>query len=282
MMKNYGLPKKLMKVGLNQMQNCVELLGRLGGMIDFPVPPNSNLRKSGSKTITRYYMGGVRSFLPIATCAQQEGVRLDQNLKVLDFGCGVGRQLLHFTRKYPAPSFFACDIDDTAVAFIQKHYPRVSAYTSRFSPPLRYETGFFDMVYSVSIFSHLNMEDQMIWLKELARVTKPGGGCFLTTEGLPTLKLFGEVFGQSETALRARIDKDGFLYKEYPDWRECVKNQNTLKITSLMVGVERSYGSTVLSPDYIRKQWPSAGFEVRAVVEAIIDDRQDLVVLRRR
>jgi hypothetical protein len=52
-MKNYGLPKKLMKVGLNQMQNCVEMLGRLGGMIDFPVPPNSSLRKSGSKTITR-------------------------------------------------------------------------------------------------------------------------------------------------------------------------------------------------------------------------------------
>jgi hypothetical protein len=38
----------------------------------------------------------------------------------------------------------------------------------------------------------------------------------------------------------------------------------------------------VLSPDYIRKQWPSAGFEVRAIVEAIIDDQQDLVVLRRR
>jgi len=27
--------------------------------------------------------------------------------------------------------------------------------------------------------------------------------------------------------------------------------------------------------------WPAAGFEVRAIVEGIIDDRQDLVVLRR-
>ena len=134
MMKNYGLPKKLMKVGLNQVQNCVGMLGRLAGVIDFPVPPNSNMRKSSGKTITSYYMGGVRSFLPIATCAQREGVRLDQNLKVLDFGCGVGRQLLHFTRKYPAPSVFACDIDDTAIAFIQKHYPRVSAYHQQVYP----------------------------------------------------------------------------------------------------------------------------------------------------
>jgi len=52
-MKNHGIPKKLIKVGLNQMQNCVGMLGGHGGMIDFPVPPNSSLRKSGSKTITR-------------------------------------------------------------------------------------------------------------------------------------------------------------------------------------------------------------------------------------
>lgn len=281
MMKNYGFSNKLIKVGLNQAQHCIVMLGRLAGVIDFPVPPNSSMRKTGSKTIPRYYLSGVRSFLPIATCAQREGVRLEQNLKVLDFGCGVGRQLLHFTRKYPSPSFFACDIDDTAVTFIQKHYPQVSAYTNKFTPPLRYETGFFDMVYSVSIFSHLNMEDQALWLNELARVTKPGGYCFLTTEGLSTLQLLGEAFGQDETVLRARIAKDGFLYKEYPDWQKSVNNQNTLKVASLMVGVERSYGNTVLSPDYIRKQWPSAGFEVRAIVEAIIDDRQDLVVLRR-
>lgn len=103
----------------------------------------------------------------------------------------------------------------------------------------------------------------------------------INRRGLPTLKLFCEAFGQDETALRARIDQEGFLYKEYPDWQECVKSQNTLKITSLRVGVERSYGNTVLSPDYIRKHWPAAGFEVRAIVEAIIDDGQDLVVLRR-
>ncbi|MGA2656314.1 MAG: class I SAM-dependent methyltransferase [Verrucomicrobiota bacterium] len=281
MIETYGLPKKLVKVGLNQVQNCVEALGRLAGVIDFPVPPNSNLRKTSSKTITDYYMGGVRSFLPIAACAQQEGVRLDQNVKVLDFGCGVGRQLLHFTRKYSSPSFFACDIDDTAIAFIRKHYARVAAYTSKFTPPLDYETGFFDMVYSVSIFSHLNMQDQAAWLKELARVTKPGGHCFLTTEGLATLKWFGGVLGQDESALRARIAKDGFLYREFPDWEDCVRSQNTLKAASPLAGVEGSYGNTALSPDYIRKQWPSAGFEVRAVVEAIIDDRQDLVVLRR-
>ena len=47
MMKNYGLPKKLLKVGLNQWQYCLVAAGRLAGLIDFPVPPNSNIRKTG-------------------------------------------------------------------------------------------------------------------------------------------------------------------------------------------------------------------------------------------
>jgi len=35
-----------------------------------------------------------------------------------------------------------------------------------------------------------------------------------------------------------------------------------------------------LSPDYIKRHWPDAGFEVRAIVGGVVDG-QDLVVLRR-
>ena len=280
-MKNYGVIKKLLRIGMNLLQSVFVVIGRILGVIDFPAPPNSSIRKTAGKTIRSYYMSGVRSFLPIATCAQNEGVRLDSNINVLDFGCGVGRQLLHFTRKYPAPAFFACDLDDTSIDFIKRSYPQVNSYASKFTPPLRYENGFFDMIYSVSIFSHLNMEDQVIWLKELARVTKPGGFCFLTTEGFSTLKIFADLFGQDKDVLRSLLDRQGYIYREYDDWQECVKSQNTLRIATNMVGVERSYGNTVLSPKYIRQNWPAAGFAVRSIVEAIIDNRQDLIVLQR-
>jgi hypothetical protein len=179
---------------------------------------------------------------------------------------------------YPVPSYYACDIDHTSVAFIQKGYPQVQAYTSKFSPPLAYESGFFDMVYSVSIFSHLNMDDQMIWLRELARVTKLGGYVFLSTEGFTSLPYRCPAMQVDEAACRARLEQEGFFYLESPDWQE--QHQNTLAVTSLYVGIERSYGTTILAPDYIRRHWPGAGFEVRAVVDGVIDG-QDLVVLRR-
>ena len=279
-MKNYGLPKKVVKIGLNQWQNCVVALGKLAGIIDFPVPPNSSMRKSGGSDIRSYYMGGLKISLPITAVAIREGVRLDQKIRVLDFGCGVGRPLLHITREYPAPSYYACDIDDSAIAFIRKNYPQVQASVTRFSPPLPYETGFFDLVYSVSIFSHLNKEDHEIWLKELARVTKPGGWCFLTTLGYCCLAFHARGLGTQEASLRPRLEKDGFFFQEYDDWRENTRHQNTLKVTSLMVGVERSYGVTMITPEYIRKHWPAAGFEVRAVAEGIAHG-QDLAVLGR-
>ena len=40
----------------------------------------------------------------------------------------------------------------------------------------------FDMVYSVSIFSHLSVPDQEALIVELARVTRPGDGLSPTTE----------------------------------------------------------------------------------------------------
>jgi hypothetical protein len=136
------------------------------------------------------------------------------------------------------------------------------------------------MIYSVSIFSHLNIEDQAAWLKELARVTRPNGLCFLTTVGPHGLKIRSSFMGVDESSVLRQLEKIGFFFKEYADWRENVRHQDKLRITSIMVGVERPYGNAILSPDYIRRQWPAAGFEVRAVVEGIIHG-QDLVVLRR-
>src|SRR2546426_8156542 len=87
-MKNYGLPKKLIKIGLNQWQNCIVALGRLAGFIDFPVPPNSSMRKSGGSDLRSYYLGGLKISLPNTAVAIRERGRLDPNIRALDFCCG--------------------------------------------------------------------------------------------------------------------------------------------------------------------------------------------------
>lgn len=281
-MNDASTTKKLARLGLNYLQFGTVAVGRVTGWIDFPVPPNSSMRKTGTRSIRAYSVSGLKTYLPIAALAAREGIRLDETIKILDFGCGVGRQLLHFTRDYPKPAYYACDIDDTSVAFVARAYPAVQAQVTRFTPPLPYRSGEFDLVYSVSVFSHLNIEDQGSWLSELARITRTHGYCFLTTEGYTSLKATADLFGGDEETARARLDKSGFLYHEYEEWAESVRRQNTLRIASVFVGVEHSYGRIVLSPRFIRETWGQHSFEVVDVVEGIVDRRQDLVILRRR
>jgi ubiquinone/menaquinone biosynthesis C-methylase UbiE len=263
------------------MRAAAVVAARAVGAIDFPVPPDSSMRKTSSTSLRHYYVSGIQCYMPILTMALQKGIDFDSSIKILDFGCGVGRQLLHFTQNHPTPSYYACDVDDTSVDFIAKNYPRVNSHASKFTPPLRYADGQFDMVYSVSTFSHLNMDDQVLWLNEMARITKPGGYCFLTTEGAFALQWLHEAFGRSLTALREELSERGWLYKEYPDFEENRASDDILKITSVLRGIERSYGHTVLSTDYIRENWNTPEFEVTDILEGLIDLRQDLIVLRR-
>ncbi|MDN5848642.1 MAG: class I SAM-dependent methyltransferase [Nitrococcus sp.] len=274
--------KKMAKLGLNQLQRFQVELEQGLGIIDYPVPPNSSMRKTSSRSIRHYYISGIQTVMPIVTCALHQGIALNERIRILDFGCGVARQLLHFTRRYPNPAYYACDVDETSIAFVQKAYPQVEAYVNAFHPPLKYLDASFDLIYSVSIFSHLNREDQKSWLAELARVVKPGGYCFLTTEGMAAMGHLTSTFGMEEAACARKLAEQGILYKEYDFLHDSIKNQNTFKVASLLVGIEGSYGNTVVAPEYIRSEWTNADFEVVQIIEGIIDYRQDLVILRRK
>ena len=50
-------------------------------------------------------------------------------------------------------------------------------------PPLPYEDDRFDLVYSVSIFTHLDEQLQRPWIEELTRVVRPGGLVLVTVTG---------------------------------------------------------------------------------------------------
>jgi len=252
-------------------------------LVGFPVPPYGLMRRTGPKSLWQYYAGGLRSYLPIAVLAQSQGIDLRSGIKVLDFGCGVGRQLLHFTHDYPAPTYFACDVHPENVAFVRRAYPRVFGSVNGFVPPLDYETDQFDLVYSVSVFSHLAPDQHLPWLRELARVVKAGGYAMLTTEG-PTAvrrRMATKVWREHPDEAVAALEREGVRYREYDDLGWHKTHEGEPLVGQKYAGVDGSYGNTAISPAYVRRAWSRAGFDVINIVEGVIDRRQDLVVLRR-
>jgi SAM-dependent methyltransferase len=272
------LGKEIVKLTLNAIQGGFVSVATKARIINFPVPPYSSMRKTSSRTITHYYISGIRCYLPIATMALKYGLQLDREISVLDFGCGVARELLHFQRRYPAPNYFACDIDATSVDFVQANF-NVECYKNEFNPPLRYDTSSMDMIYSVSTFSHLSPSDHMPWLKELCRVTKPGQFCFLTTEGPTAFRMMKDAFPSA--ADEQNLHQTGILYKEYLFMETERRRRYKIPVANAAMGITGSYGNTVMLPDYIRNTWPASGFEVLDIIEGIVDHRQDLVVLRK-
>ena len=271
----------LAKICLNMAQGLYVASARSVGIIDFPVPLNSAMRKTGCRTIRHYFISGINSYLPIAIMALHRKVALDRPIAVLDFGCGVCRQLLHFTRHYPNARYFACDIDYTLVDFVKKNYPSVEAGLTSFQPPLKYDDDSMDMIYSVSTFSHFGPDDQKAWLVELHRVLKPGGHCFLTTEGWKAYMTGGlsTLFADDAEAAAALLAAEGILYKEYAFLKSNLDHRHLSPKVNRVHGIKGTYGNTVMTPDFIRKDWPRFGFEVVDIIEGVIDYRQDLIVL---
>jgi SAM-dependent methyltransferase len=96
--------------------------------------------------------------------------------RVLDFGCGAGRVLRHFLAEDgPAAEYWGCDVDRDCVGWLQENLsPPLHAFANGELPPLEQPDGSFDLVYCVSVFTHLS-RSWSAWLAELHRVLKPGG-----------------------------------------------------------------------------------------------------------
>jgi SAM-dependent methyltransferase len=103
---------------------------------------------------------------------------------VLEFGCGIGRVMRHFRAEAEeAAEFHGCDIDEPSVEWLREHCsPPFVVTVNGDEPPLPYPDEHFDLVYVISVFTHLT-DSWARWLLELRRVLKPDGLLIATFAG---------------------------------------------------------------------------------------------------
>jgi SAM-dependent methyltransferase len=100
---------------------------------------------------------------------------------VLDFGCGCGR----VTRYWDgfAGAVAGSDLSAPAVEWCRANLPFARFEVNGLEPPLAFPEESFDLVYALSVFTHLTAKLQAAWRDELRRVLRPNGRLLLTTHG---------------------------------------------------------------------------------------------------
>lgn len=103
--------------------------------------------------------------------------------QVLDFGCGSGRTLRHFLDEAKSAEFWGCDIDEPSIDWLREHLdPPIHAFKNAPIPPISRPNGFFDLVYAISVFTHLT-DSWSEWLLDLHRVLRDDGLLIATYMG---------------------------------------------------------------------------------------------------
>jgi SAM-dependent methyltransferase len=101
---------------------------------------------------------------------------------ILDFGCGCGRIARHWA-KLSRPALHGCDSNPELVEWCHANLPFMEVTVSGARPPSPYEDDRFDLVYAVSVLTHLTEPAAEAWLVDFARILRPGGLLLLTTHG---------------------------------------------------------------------------------------------------
>jgi SAM-dependent methyltransferase len=112
----------------------------------------------------------------------EAGTSLDSIAALLDWGCGCGRVLRHWS-DLPATGVYGCDINPRMVEWCRNNLTFAEVELNGVAPPLPYDEGRFDLMYAFSVMTHLPEDLQHAWMKESRRVLRPGGYLLITTLG---------------------------------------------------------------------------------------------------
>ncbi|HEY5286305.1 MAG TPA: class I SAM-dependent methyltransferase [Solirubrobacteraceae bacterium] len=174
-------------------------------------------------------------------CAKRDARRLQETLgvdissRVLDIGCGVGRLPIGIRAQLGSLNHYTgIDVDAGSIAWCEKHIlgedvafihldlanerynPSGSSIDQSFRLPLA--DASFDVIHLYSVFSHMETDDVVAYLREFARLLAPDGAVFLTAfleDGVAEMTVnpsgYGSYPGEWEGALHCvRFDHSFF------------------------------------------------------------------------
>lgn len=167
-------------------------------------PPDIIFLTQGHREPDVYLRSVPRGVYKLKQILAEIGIPFEKMRTILDFGCGSGRLIRGLYADDPGREIYGADYNETLINWAKENLPRqIKFIKNEFNPPLPVAEQTFDLVYLVSVFTHLPLENQFKWLAEFKRILKKGGILIISLHGMAYLPHFRRIVPDAyETLLR--------------------------------------------------------------------------------
>ncbi len=149
------------------------------------LPPDYIMFESFGMNYKEFYLGGIDTAKSLINYFNKYKNLQDSN--ILEWGCGPARIIRHFPNLINQNCYyFGTDYNSKTINWCKKNIKNINFEINAIDPPLNYTDNFFDIIFGISVFTHLSEHNYHKWFDELLRITKPNGIILITTHGYET------------------------------------------------------------------------------------------------
>jgi ubiquinone/menaquinone biosynthesis C-methylase UbiE len=184
----------------------------------FPIPP-PELRLGYARATEEYLANGRRNVQTMLDLLRASGARLERGTRILDFGCGAGRMICWLAEFADQGEVWGTDISAEHIVWCTQHLaPPFHFLVNTILPHLPFEDRYFDVVYTGSVFTHID-DLATTWFLELRRVLRAGGMLYVTIHDRHSIQLLTHALPWREvpfaTFLRHNQDYAAFAHTNF-------------------------------------------------------------------
>jgi SAM-dependent methyltransferase len=215
--------------------------------------------------VARYRQSAVQFTDILQQSCAESGVDWHDVEQILEIGCGYGRIVRELAGRVSAERIFVCDIIKEAATFTAEEFGANLVPIDTLSGP--HHAGHFDLVYLLSVYTHLPLADVASSLDTAAKLLRPGGLLVFTTLGEPSaasIGRYGEYWRHRQASVLDALRQHGSYHERYPYYFE-------------------DYGLTWCTESAVDELLGDAGSALSRVSfhPGLHDDHQDVYVYRR-
>lgn len=163
------------------------------------------------------YVNGARQFVGILERSLREAGRdWDDIEAALEVGCGYGRIVRELRHKLHPRRIFVCDVIDEGARFAASEFGVNRLPVLEAAGRACADT--FELIYLLSVYTHLRRDMIEANLQQVARALKPGGVVVFTMHGqgsADTAERYEQYWLDKDRLLR-ELARNGYYYERYP------------------------------------------------------------------